>query len=365
MPSFFEVYGYPLGDKSDSALKYKKSAKCPFTEGVCDGGGNRHQTKIKLKNSPLDSFFKLDDDRDTIIPGVCSIEHANDLWIVCPRRLLGFQPAAKKESSINHKALKKHEESALLAVGLPSDTELGVWSEIYLKLGDDESSINYHFDFIVAPINRTIDIGIFLENEKIENNEEKILIEKSAKKNGYLTKEGKTILLPDISSPLILEVMTASTSGSDTSAGTNISSAFEKSLLGKDYSCPGINKRQVWGRMATQLFAKSALAHVWNGKTVWLVQDSLLKDIVYTTKLVLENDSSNLSEKVNFLSMGYEGKTNHLMLKQYVNVKAGLEFEGSKTCTDILLPKTYPPKKELLKAMLRRAPTSIIKLSSV
>ena len=59
--------------------------------------------------------------------------------------------------------------------------------------------------------------------------------------------------------------------------GQIFSSAFKSLLLGLDYQGPGINKRQVWGRMATQLFAKSALAESWGGKTFWLVQDQLLK----------------------------------------------------------------------------------------
>jgi len=41
--------------------------------------------------------------------------------------------------------------------------------------------------------------------------------------------------------------------------------------------------------MATQLFAKSALAEEWGGKTVWLVQDQLLKNIQLTTKLRLQD----------------------------------------------------------------------------
>lgn len=71
----------------------------------------------------------------------------------------------------------------------------------------------------------------------------------------------------DLRSPIIIEIMTASTSGSDTEAGTDIGSAFTLAILGKDHQSPGINKRQVWGRMATQLFAKSALAEEWGGET--------------------------------------------------------------------------------------------------
>jgi len=43
------------------------------------------------------------------------------------------------------------------------------------------------------------------------------------------------------------------------------------------------NYRQVFGRMASQLFAKSEVAASWGGKTIWVLQDVLLEYIQQTT----------------------------------------------------------------------------------
>jgi hypothetical protein len=41
---------------------------------------------------------------------------------------------------------------------------------------------------------------------------------------------------------------------------------------------------------------------------------------------------------------------------------SGIEFNGSDTFTDILLPKLAPPKVELLKAILKRKLDAIFRL---
>ena len=142
--------------------------------------------------------------------------------------------------------------------------------------------------------------------------------------------------------------MTASTSGSDTEAGTNIAASFTDAILGMEHNCPGINKRQVWGRMATQLFAKSALAEAWGGKTIWLVQDKLLKNIELTTKLTVDSTPKpTATGTINFLSMKYkdgEKGINSVLLSDYSEKSAGISFDGNNECTDILLPKIYPKK---------------------
>ena len=71
MPKFYEVYGRDVYDQSEVAVAERKAAYCPFTENVCDGGGNRHQTKIKLAGSELREFFN--DELSSVIPGICSI----------------------------------------------------------------------------------------------------------------------------------------------------------------------------------------------------------------------------------------------------------------------------------------------------
>ncbi|MCX7069242.1 MAG: hypothetical protein NTW85_16340 [Methylococcales bacterium] len=53
---------------------------------------------------------------------------------------------------------------------------------------------------------------------------------------------------------------------------------------------------------------------------------------------------------------------NSVLLSDYSEKSAGISFDGNNECTDILLPKIYPKKKELLKSVLRRELSAIIKL---
>lgn len=68
MPKFHEVYGRDVYDQSGSAIAERRVAYCPFTDNTCDGGGNRHQTKIKLDNSELRNCF--DEELSSVIPGI-------------------------------------------------------------------------------------------------------------------------------------------------------------------------------------------------------------------------------------------------------------------------------------------------------
>ncbi|WP_213999491.1 hypothetical protein [Arsukibacterium sp.] len=159
----------------------------------------------------------------------------------------------------------------------------------------------------------------------------------------------------------ILEVMTASTSGSNTEKGTDIKSAYIKMLNGDDYECPGINKRQVWGRMATQLFAKSVLAESWGSKTYWVVQDKLLQNIALTTKLTLNKFDGEEKSTVNFLSLGFN-KSGGVELLNKFNIPSGIKSDGESSCVDILIPKENPSKQELLKCILRAKLSAIVTL---
>jgi hypothetical protein len=365
MPKFYEIYGNNVYDTSQSVVDERRLACCPFTESTCDGGGNRHQTKINLDKSPLRDKFNAG--LSSVIPGVCSIQYGDEIWIVCPRRLFGFK--ATSMPPIVNQSLKEHEREALIEAGVPCGIELGVWAEVYLQYGDDESSINYHFDFVIAPISRDMSFSEMLKLHKVTSVTDIEDLKKSAKTGKYLSgkfsPEKKVPIFPNLTSPIIIEVMTASTSGSDKEAGTDIATSFTDAILGKDHNCPGINKRQVWGRMATQLFAKSALAESWGGKTIWLVQDQLLKNIELTTKLKVQSTKNNANGAVNFLSMKYlpgEIGLNSVRFSNYSEKSAGLRFQGNDECIDILLPKIYPEKQELLKSVLRREISAILKL---
>lgn len=367
MPTIYEIFGKPITITSQEEISARKAALCPFTKSKCDGGGNRHQTRIKLTNThKLRPYF--DNDITSVIPGVCSIDYGTEAWVVCPRRLLGFKHDLADLPKVNF-SLHKHEEAILRAAKFPTGVDIGIWPEVYLRHDDDNSVVNYHFDFVAAPIFRDIKARRVFTDYDIDNTEEKEEIVKCANTGkwtrGRYSEDMIISIVPDLRSPIIIEIMTASTSGSDTEAGTDIGSAFTLSILGENHQSPGINKRQVWGRMATQLFAKSALAEAWGGETLWVVQDQLLRNIELTTKLSLDEKSVTERGNINFISMTYdhpEKEIGGIYLKTVSRKEAGMSFLGNNTAVDILLPKVYPSKKELLKAMLRRNLAAIINL---
>ena len=61
------------------------------------------------------------------------------------------------------------------------------------------------------------------------------------------------------------------------------------------------NYRQVFGRMASQLFAKSEAAEAWGGKAIWIVQDVLLEYIEQTTAFRSSYFTSNNDGNVNMV----------------------------------------------------------------
>lgn len=270
-----------------------------------------------------------------------------------------------------NRGLQPHEREILNLVNLPKGQEIGIWSEVYLQYGDNDtnSQVDYHFDFIVAPIVRDLSEEEFYIQHEIQDEQDKKDVIKSAKQSGLCHKiQGSDIrfdISPDLSHPIIFEVMTASTSGSNTQKGTDIASAFTAAMIGNEPISPGINKRQVWGRMATQLFAKSALAEAWGGKTFWIVQDELLSNIEKTTQLSIGEIETASQENINFISMTYDSLMSNnakLKIKQVYCNYSGISFNKNNAVVDILLPKVLPQKKELLKSILRRNLAAIVRL---
>lgn len=371
MPTIFDLFGFPLDDRSEKTEAIRKARQCPFMDDICDGGGNRYQTEIKLDPSePLIQYFNAGIQR--VVPGVCSILAGKDVWVVCPRRLLAVRHTGDGLPKVNH-ALQKYERDLLVGAGLPQGVKIGLWSEVALKQRIADADINYHFDYIAAPLmEKTLESVLRELNLSPEQTETELksMVE-TAKKNGYYQKGVKNaasvpIPLPDTRTPYILEVMTASTSGSDTENKTDMRNAFRNAILYNDHTSPGINKRQVWGRMVTQLFAKTALAHAWGGRTVWIIQDELLRNIELTTRLKTKSIARKSEQNISLVVMHYEvspedGKRK-LSFKISIDGDAGLDFDGNDTFTDILLPKTAPPKIELLRAILRRKLGGIILL---
>ena len=77
--------------------------------------------------------------------------------------------------------------------------------------------------------------------------------------------------------PCIVEIMTASTSGGNKKKGTDMQSAFcdavlyATGLLPERRNSPGVNTRQVWARMASQMIVKSEIINEWGGRAIWVV----------------------------------------------------------------------------------------------
>ena len=226
MPKFYEIFGIKASEINDELRLDIKSAMCPFTGSLCDGGGNRHQTKITLSpDHELRTHFG--DDLRSIVPAVCSIDYGPDQWVVCPRRLMGFKNDTQAHPPLNY-FLQDHEKEALNKAGLKAGVEYGVWPEIYLQYQIDDTQIDYHFDFIIAPILKNVR-SKDLVNSYGASTEEVYELEQSAKAGKQLKGTANDRIInaaPDLTAPIIIEVMTASTSGSNTASGTNIFFCF-------------------------------------------------------------------------------------------------------------------------------------------
>lgn len=370
MPQIFELFGFPVSDRSLQAEQMRKAALCPFMLTRCDGGGNRHQTKIRLdRDTLLRGYF--DGDVENVIPGICSITAGRDTWVVCPRRLFAARNSEDTFPIINF-ALQSHERDILLQTGLPQGVDIGVWSEVYLKQQVEDAEINYHFDYVAIPLVETT-LRDFLGQFQMDNNQteqEIVNLSLQMRKRGYFPRNLRNVVdiparFPVMNQPFIFEVMAASTSGSDTENETDIRSAFRNAILDRDHESPGINKRQVWGRMVTQLFAKTALANAWGGQTLWIVQDELLRNIELTTLLKTSRIARREGSDINLVVMSYvdtPGGGKKISLKESVSGDSGLEFTGDETFIDILLPKIIPSKFELARAVLRRSIDAVINI---
>lgn len=362
-----EVYCKICKLKNPAPFRTPVSMICPMSGIECDGGGNRHQTTIKCSSRPeIKAIFG--EQTEKVVPAVCSITYTIDnakesRWIVCPRKLF-----SSSFNNLNLNAnIQKHELSILQSSGLPIGTELGIWGEVYLKDSGNEDgddyTVNYHFDYLVCPlVSKTVkEIA-----DEYRMDIEQVVSE--AKRGGFLrgrvNQDSLIERCPELSMPIILEIMTASTSGSDTERGTNISSAFLNAIQGKPCPSPGINRRQVWGRMATQLFAKSCLAEKWGGKTIWIIQDQLMNEISRATGLklsALEKSSSNPNINIAVLSFLDDEQTT-VALRGIHEWDCGIDLNGAGTMIDILLPSSYPGKDILMKSLLRRGLSSIVNI---
>ena len=320
----FELFGYTLENKSDKSIYFQKNCICPFTNNTCDGGGNRYQTfltKNDVEQNKLSKYFA--DDLKIIPPGVCSLLVKDVRWIVCPRRIFAFSQNAqnKEHNDFVSSLLKKY-------CSLEKGKKIGIWSEVKVKYSeenqeDDTKSFDYTFDYIVASLGSK---KISEIAQKLKTSETKL--RKQIEENGYtIAVRGEDYYIEDFPTGNlnIIEIMTSSTSGGNKNKGTTIQQSFVNAIKGEEHESPGINYRQVWARMVSQLIVKSQIGKAWNSKTLWILQDSLSNYITQSTDLNLAKLISDVAKEVNLVTIKYSNKTDNngcLKLQEH-NLYAG------------------------------------------
>jgi len=144
-------------------------------------------------------------------------------WIVCPNRLFYTgQAAPKLEHSIYH------------SWGFRPGDKVALWREVRIQSKKRSKKFNYNFDYVFRRVVNAAD-------QKYED------------------------------TPYVVEVMSCSTSGGGVS--DDFASALGSVHVNADSRGPSLNKRQVLGRMMSQMIAKAEVVHEWGGRTVWIVQD--------------------------------------------------------------------------------------------
>ncbi|MCY7338084.1 MAG: hypothetical protein LH613_18035 [Chamaesiphon sp.] len=114
------------------------------------------------------------------------------------------------QSRILHSSCSYPKE-ALAKAGLKAGVKYGVWPEIYLQYEIDDTQIDYHFDFIIAPILKDVrlkDLGISYGASKEELDE----LEQSAKTGKNLKgniNDRVITVAPDLTAPIGLTLHTS------------------------------------------------------------------------------------------------------------------------------------------------------------
>ncbi|MFZ2725810.1 MAG: hypothetical protein WAX77_06150 [Methylococcaceae bacterium] len=168
--------------------------------------------------------------------------------------------------------------------------------------------MHYPFDYVIANSKKIL----VSEVAKIIGRSEKVT-QRIAEENGFTLAKRDQLWIENFPADpiVIIEIMTSSTSDGDKKKRTQISMAFEDAVLNpKNHNAPSINYRQVWARMVSQLIVKSQVSMAWNGKTIWLIQDTLADYISTSTALNLSNYLTKQANEVNILAVGYGNKIN-------------------------------------------------------
>ncbi len=365
MSKIFEIFGHPLTSNHSDAIDCRTRAWCPFMENECDGGGNRHLSTLQLQDHPqlVQQFPK----KKTVHVGVCSLLVREKPWIVCPRRLFALRDSNRSQLQARVR------EDLVHYSGLPRATEYRAWSEVKIKFSTkEEKSFDYTFDYVLAGRGRKPLSEIAELVEKSERVCERIAIQ-----NNFTLERcaGEHWVVDFPANPVVIvEVMTSSTSGGNKNNRTQIGMAFEDAILkGDDHEGPGINYRQVWARMVSQLIVKSQVSLAWGGKTIWIVQDALAEYISSSTGLDLQRFISSTSDEVNILSFGYgkapepEEESGIVPLcksQLYAGpVSSAKGSDKSGGFMDIIAISVPPPKDHLWRSLFLKSPCGSLNMT--
>ncbi|MFA4982596.1 MAG: hypothetical protein WC588_00090 [Candidatus Micrarchaeia archaeon] len=364
MPKIFEIFGYPLKDRSKEAEECRMAAMCPFSCVDCDGGGNRYLSNVKTEgNERLKKYFR---GKKEVPSGICSIQmkDGEEPWVVCPRRLLTFgkTPGKKvKYQEAVHSLLLHHTK-------YPAGTKVGVWSEVKVQASTTiegiPKSFDYTLDYVLVPLQRVS-----------SHNAEKLSGMNWKKLKPQMATMGHTILVKDgvefvddfpAGVPTIIEIMTSSTSGGNKTKRTTIPQSFEDAINEKEHIAPGINYRQVWARMASQLIVKSEVGVEWGGHTIWVLQKNLVDNISNSTALDIRHFIADRLSEVNIMSFSYGHDFNRS--KGVIPLSHGVLYSGpigpasSKggSFQDIVRSPYNPPLQSLVKLLVGKPSVNVI-----
>ncbi len=363
MSKIFELFGYRRDAWTPEAQKNLSMAHCPFMGATCDGGGNRQMSAITLRDHP--ALQKIFPGMTRVQAGVCSlsIKESAQPWIVCPRRLLSLRSSIESanQSFVRNKLAVRSE--------LPTGC-YRAWSEVKMKVAtanaaEEEKYFDYTFDYVIAgsaskQIQEIQAITGFSLND----------CKKKAENNGFtLASRGGNLWIDDFpNDPVVfVEIMTSSTSGGNKEHRTQIAMAFEDAILrGDHHKGPGINYRQVWARMVSQLIVKSQVALAWNAKTLWLIQDVLADYISSSTALNLQSYLSEHANEVNILAFGYGALNPPKPIALFKNASfySGpiSKTKGEGGFVDIVKIGAPPPKNHLWRTLFSKPPTGRLRV---
>lgn len=231
---------------------------CPYTGKTCDVSANRGDRAYFDHAGPVitdaDRAIYTQHYSTTRAPlGICSVstkrrfEAESKPWIICPKRMMELHTSPP---------VILPEVKALIPIQPGRDVRC--WWEFKFASSDDSEENDLagrFFEFTFDYILMEVDWSAGGPHPKL------------------------------VGAPYILEIMTSSTRGGGLTEhmADVLALREQRPMRGAVKSPYTPNYRQVFGRMASQLFAKSEAAASWGGKTIWILQDVLLEYIQQTT----------------------------------------------------------------------------------